>query len=294
VIAAALSIMLAQTCATLLPRPSLEVEWLRNGKPYARAVPVEATSLTRSYRRTSAAGERSVRTVSCTHGDDGVVLTETINSDRVARLPLSLKRGEVMRVDGVLVTRIWPPVNAATNAFWFFVASGVARIYGVREGVGIVEIRQQSATGNVDVYRAFARKPAPVEVKVPDNVVELEAELARLQTENTALQDSIAQLTDELRMNRAAAVTEPGASPPGTKPVAPGVLNFEAVDEYVLEGKYAAAISLLVDARAQLTEYERLSGTMHPALPGVLDRLDRVVRACRRAHPESPAACALR
>ena len=78
----ALAVILAQTCSSVLPKPNLEVEWLRNGRTWARDVPIEATTLTRTYKRTRQGTAGSVvRTLSCSNGTGGVVLTETIRQN---------------------------------------------------------------------------------------------------------------------------------------------------------------------------------------------------------------------
>ncbi len=294
-IAAALTILLAQTCAGIMPKPDIEVEWLRNGKSYARDVPIEATTSTRTYRRTPASGVKSVRTLSCSNGTGGVVLTESIDNQRRVRLPLGLKTGQVRTLDGVTVRRVKPPASAATNAFWFIVTSDAPRIYGVREGLGIVEMRMQSGAGNVDVYRAYARSPAPLPVPITQNPPELDAELSRLQYENRALQDSIARLESELRRARGEPDGEvDDAMPPVASPVDDRLLSFTGVDTYIQQGNYPAAIALLVRSRKQLDEYKRLSGSDHPAAPRVTARLNDVVRACVRLHPDNPSICAIR
>ncbi len=297
-IAAALTVILAQTCAAMLPKPNLEVEWLRNGKAWARDVPIEATALTRTYRRTMTGGARSVRTLSCTNGTGGVVITESINSERQVRLPLALKTGQSRRIDGALIRRVKPPSNAATNAFWFVVAADAARIYGVREGIGIVEMRVQSLTGSVDVFRAFARTPAPAPVTIAASPPELESELARLQAENRALQDSVAELRDELMRIRGEKLEPDHDSddsvPPAVSPVDDRLLTFTGADAYVEQGNYPAAIALLVRARGQLTEYKRLTNAEHPATPRVVARMNEVIRACQRANPRQLSICAVR
>jgi hypothetical protein len=286
-ITAALAIMLAQTCAGVLPKPGIEVEWLRNGKAWARDVPVEATTLTRTYRRTSSTGAKSMRTLSCTNGTGGVVLTESINSERQVRLPVSLKTGESRIVDGVPVRRIRPPANAASNAYWFAVSADAARIYGVREGLGIVEMRMQSMTGGVDIFRAFARQPTPVPVPIVASSPEMEAELARLQMENRALQDSVAWLTEELRRLRAGDDHE---TPSPVRPLADDrIISFAAVDTLVTRGQWAQAIALLQQTRRQIEEYRRLTGQQHPASAHVATKLGEVVAACLRVNPRDPA-----
>ncbi|MEO5509909.1 MAG: hypothetical protein ABIS27_04710, partial [Longimicrobiales bacterium] len=235
-IAAVIGIMLAQTCAAILPKPDLEVEWLRNGKAYARDVPIEATRLTRTYRRTPSSGAKSTRTLSCANGTGGVVLTESVNNESRIRLPLSLKPGQSRTMGGILVRRVKPPVNAAPNAFWFIVTSDAARIYGVREGVGIVELRMQSAAGNVDVFRAFLRTPALTPVVITQGQSEIEGELARLQYENRALQDSVSRLLDEVRRLRGKSAESDESMQRDPASVGGEDVSFAGVDVYVEQG----------------------------------------------------------
>ena len=289
---AALSIMLAQTCATVLPKPDIEIEWLRNGKAYAREVLIETSNTTRTYRRTLANGTKSVRTLSCSNGTGGVVLTESVNSERWVRLPMSLKTGQSRVLDDITVRRVRPPVNAATNAFWFLVAADAARIYGVREGIGIVELRMQSPAGTVDVFRAFAREaeaPAPEMTGLPP---EVEEELLRLQAENRALQDTVNELRLELR--RQSADSADNGTIPIAAPVDINLLKFTGVDEYIRVNNYPAAIALLVRTRNELAEYNRVTGTVHPATPRVASKLDEVVRACLRINGRQPSMCTVR
>ena len=292
-ITAALTIVLAQTCASVLPKPHIEIEWLRNGRAYARDVPIESSRTTRTYRRTpNDGGAKSVRTLSCSNGTGGVVLTESVNSVRRVRLPLGLKTGQTRTFDGVLVRRVRPPSNAATNAFWFLVTADAARIYGVREGVGIVEMRMQSTSGTVDVYRAFARaatpKPVPSRVLDPD----MEEELSRLQEENRALQDTIAELKLELsHLRNGVGRTERelvDSVPP------PQPIQFGAIDSFVRQGNYPAAIALLERTRRELADYNRATASVHPATAFVTERLDEVVRACLRANTDQPSVCSIR
>jgi hypothetical protein len=294
VIAAAIGIMLAQTCAGILPKPDLEIEWLRNGKAYARDVPIEATRMTRTYRRTPSTGAKSTRTLSCTNGTGGVVLTESVNSESRIRLPLALKTGQSRTMEGILVRRVRPPVNAAANAFWFLVASDAARIYGVREGVGIVELRMQSASGNVDVYRAYLRTPAPTPVVITEGQPELESEIARLQYENRALQDSVGRLVDEVRRLRGRSGEPDDGTQRDPASVGNDDVSFAGVDVYVEQGNYPAAIALLVRMQSQVIGDPGAQNGGHPSAPRIATRLGEVVRACQRANPGKLSVCAVR
>jgi hypothetical protein len=295
---AALAIVLAQTCAGMLPKPGVQLDWLRNGKTYAHDEPVDATTLTRTYRRTitgsntagsntagrTAAGRTAaksseqLRTLSCRNGAGGVVLTETVDNEQQAELPLAMKWGDARMIDGAVTRRIPRPENGASNAFWFAVTRDAARIYAARSGIGIVEVRAQSATGGVDIFRAVPSTPDPVDAAVlqRDSTAEAELyeELARLQSENTMLRDSLDRLNTELR--RGAGVTDPQNE---------ALLSFDQVHALVRRDRFAEAIALLVRTRSQIDEYALLTGTEHPAAQRVETKLREVIRACLAEHP---------
>lgn len=304
---AVFTVVLAQTCTAMLPTRGLEREWLRNDRLYARDELIEVTTTTRTYRRSLPDGRRSTVTASCTGSGKTALLRERI-VEQDASLPVLLGPGESRVVDGVAIRRIEPPKDAPTNTRWLSVAGPLPRLYGIRTGAGVVEMRVPAANGGVDIYRVHLRKPeppppppprpqaAPVTVQVPATA--LEAQIGVLQKlyeqvlyEKRVLEDSIHALEqavlsarDSAAAARARARNAMRDSAQGTVPlVDERLFTMLAVDVLTKREEYDEALVLLNTMRTQLAGFERVTGHAHPGVSRVADRIAAVTKACDKA-----------
>jgi hypothetical protein len=151
VIAAAFAIIVAQGCAAFLPPPDLQIDWSRNGQPYARDVPVRTSDAERVYRRSYRNGSPDVtRILAC----NGSVLHDRVGSETDVMLPLELNRSRTVSLNGASVRRIEAPDDAGGGSAWFSVSRYGPQLYGVRERIGVEEIRTPTVSGRVEILRA--------------------------------------------------------------------------------------------------------------------------------------------
>jgi hypothetical protein len=304
---AVFTVVLAQTCTGMLPTRGLDREWLRNDRLYARDELIETTTTTRTYRRSRPDGRRSTVTASCTGSGKAALLRERIVEQDVS-LPVLLGAGESRVVDGTAIRRIDAPKDGTANARWFSVAGPLPRIYGVRTGAGVVEMRVPAANGGVDIYRVRLRKPDPpapppppqqapqaqvVTVEVPASA--LEAQIGVLQKlyeqvlhEKRVMEDSIHALEQAVASARdsaalAGARTARDSAPRSEPVVDERLLTMLAVDVLTRRDELDEALALLDGMRTQLTEFERATGHVHPGASRVAERITAVTKACDKA-----------
>jgi hypothetical protein len=275
----------AQTCVSLLPLPNAEIEWFRDGRPFARDVPVSETSSERVYRRHHENGRTSERVVSCTSTRGVSWLEDRVRGDAAVRLPVALRVGANSTDGGTSVRRIEAPADAGrgpAGTLWFSVSTPGVAIYGVGARSGIIEVRTPSPSGGFSVLRAVRRDPAPA--PVADSALD-EAEarnrqllerIGRLEITQITLRDSIAALSAKLDSVRRV-------------PYSPAeVVEFGAVDVYVERGEYDAAIELLSGVLRRLHAWSSSAGTRHRALDAVDARLHQVLVQCAAAAAAPP------
>lgn len=270
-IVAAFSFAIAQTCATFLPPAHVPVEWFRNGQSYARDLPVSSTASERVYRRTFPNGNTAdvTRVLTCTTSQRGPVLRERVGASEVS-IPVQLRRAQNATVNGSTVRRIDPPDDAVVGTLWFSVSRYGPQLYGLRERIGIEEVRTPSVSGRVDIMRAVLTPvepagPTPSGANSPavEAVVRmLNARLAEQERLNRDLRDSLAaqrRAADSVR--RDSALIEIPMAPPIRVPNTP-----EAIPR---------AARLIADSAARLPSEEtaRAWGWVWPgAGHGLLDR----------------------
>lgn len=290
---AALALVLAQSCAALLPARDAQLEWTLNGRSYARDVPTSSSASSRTYRRQHTRGHAEKRTLMCATVGGTSVLIETLDDEVQVRLPVQLAVGQARTVSGASVRRVQPPADGARNALWFTTTRNQVRMYAVRAGLGISEIRMQSASGAVQTYRASVRaarsgaaEAGPAERnrqrQLEDSVRALEAALRSAQTE-TARADSL----------RALAEAELATARTNASPLDERLISTLAVQVYLERGEYAEAGALLAELRRQLGEFERLTGIRHPGYKGVDELAASLARQSGRSAPRTPRAYTL-
>jgi hypothetical protein len=275
----------AQTCVSLLPLPNAEIEWFRDGRPFARDVPVSASATERVYRRQPESGRAAERVVSCTTARGVSYLEDRVPGGATVRLPVTLRVGAVGTDGGTSVRRIEAPADGgrAARTLWFSVSSPGVAIYGVAPGSGIIEVRTPSPSGGFSVLRAVRRDPAPASAPVPDSALaaveafnrELLERIGRLEITQLTLRDSIAALTARLDSARRVHSTT-------------DVVELGAVDVYVERGEYDAAIELLLSVMRRLQAWSDSAGTRHRALDVVDARLHQVLVQCAAAAAAPP------
>jgi hypothetical protein len=267
----------AQTCSALLPPPRAEIEWFRDGRPYARDVPLRATATERVYRRVPGSGARVERSLSCTTSNGVSWLTERVGSATI-RLPVPLAVGASSSAGGTTVRRIAAPADATGSALWYTVSSPGIRVYGVQRGAGVIEIRSPAAGGGFSILRAVVRQP------VPDPAIAIAAVRAAADSQRVALeqrieelQQTIAQLGDSIAALRAR------APPPYSSPE---IVELIAVDANVEHGRYDEALALLLAVRRRLDAWSEEHQTRHLALDTLNARITEVMRRCLAARHE--------
>jgi hypothetical protein len=271
----------AQTCVSLLPLPNAEIEWFRDGRPFARDVPVSASATERVYHRQPESGRAAERVVSCTTARGVSYLEDRVPGGATVRLPVMLRVGAVSTDGGTSVRRIEAPADVRRGArtLWFSVSSPGVAIYGVAPGNGIIEVRTPSSSGGFSVLRAVRRDPAPALPPVPDSALagmeafnrELLERIGRLEITQLTLRDSIAALTARLDSARHVPYSTTD------------VVEFSAVDVYVERGEYDAATELLLSVMRRLQAWSDSAGTRHRALDAVDARLHQVLVQCAAA-----------
>jgi hypothetical protein len=150
--------VLAQTCVALLPPPQAEIEWFRDGRPYARDVPLRVTRNERVYRRQHEGAPAAQRVLSCTTAGGVSYFTDRLGSATALRIPVALPLGGSRSVGRTTVRRIEPPAGASERVLWFSVSSPGISVYGLQTRAGVVEIRTPSPAGGVSVLRAVTRE----------------------------------------------------------------------------------------------------------------------------------------
>jgi len=189
--------VLAQTCAAMLPAPHYEYEWLRDGRPHAYETLLRSTDGQRVYQRQPAGGgDTTERALSCSTHEGALYFTER-SSLGVVRIPVGIGIGGVRRVAGTTVRRIANPPGSAANTIWFAVASPGVRLYALRRGAGITEIRMPRP-GGTTVYRAVVRDAGPAR-RAAEEAEALRRRVDELETNEQRLLDSIGALQDSLK-----------------------------------------------------------------------------------------------
>src|SRR5688500_18681456 len=119
----AFAVVLAQSCAALLPPPAVQIDWSRNGQPYARDVPVSSSATERVYRRSfrNSQTEDVTRVLSCAPSAQGIVLQERVGADDVS-IPVELRRAQTISLNGATIRRIDAPADAPAGGLWFSVS----------------------------------------------------------------------------------------------------------------------------------------------------------------------------
>jgi hypothetical protein len=290
----------AQTCVSLLPLPNAEIEWFRDGRPFARDVPVSETSTGRVYRRHHENGRTSERVVSCTSTRGVSWLEDRVRGDAAVRLPVTLRIGAVTTDGGATVRRIEPPADAgrAAGTLWFSVTSPGVAIYGVSARTGIIEIRTPSSSGGFSILRAVRRDPA--QVPAADSSLAADTALAEAEARNRELIGRIGRLeVTQLTLLDSLSTLTALIDSMRRVPYSPdNVVELGAVDVYVERGEYDAAIELLLSVTRRLHEWSETAGTRHRALDAVDARLHQVIVRCAaaaaaRAPRSRPVTCAL-
>jgi hypothetical protein len=276
---ALLAAVLAQTCVALLPAPRAQIEWFRDGRPYARDVPLRATRTERVYRRQHEHGAAVQRVVSCTTADGHSYFTDRIGNAPGVRIPIALESGESRVIDRATVRRIEPPAGGPESVLWFSISDPGISIYGLQRRAGVVEVRTPSPTGGFSVLRAVTRELAPA---APAALTDSQA---RVLQRVAGLERLVRTLSDSIQRLLARPVAEPAEPVPYSSQ---DVAEFGAVDVYVERGEYDEALALLVRVRARLMAWSDSTGTRHRALEPLHDRLFDVLRRCAAARQTKP------
>jgi hypothetical protein len=276
-----LAVVFAQSCVALLPPPQLEIEWFRDGRPYARDVPVRSTRTERVYRRQPDRGPAAERVLSCATVQGVTYFSDRVGSGARVRIPVALQPGAARVVDRATVRRIEPPAGGSAGVLWFSVSNPGISIYGLQQQTGVVEIRTPSPSGGFSVLRAVPRAPvaaAPVPAASDSQMRALTQRAAELERTVGTLEDSIRRL-----------LARPAPLPPPVPHSSPDLAEFTAVDVYVERGEYDEALALLLRVRARLLAWSDSSGTRHRALDPLHDRLLDVLRRCTAVREAKPA-----
>lgn len=195
---AALVLVVAQSCAALLPPADAPIDWFRNGQPFARDEPVRATARGRVYQRIPREGGPPLeRALACLTVEGRPSLRDQLGTRAPIILPLNLAPGGAARVDGASVRRVATPADAAAGSIWFSETRFESRLVGVRRGVGIEEVRTIGARGGSDVLRAVVGEVRKTEV-LPASMAEAVDRLRTLQLQVTDLQRTERALRDSL------------------------------------------------------------------------------------------------
>jgi hypothetical protein len=124
-------------------------------------------------------------------------LIERVDEAQV-RIPVNLGTGRSAVVDGATVRRIAPPQRSAPGALWFSVARNDTRLFALRKGVGVEQIRMPAPSGT-EILTAVARAPAEA-MSAGGEADQLMQRAQRYLNDavrtNDALRDSLAQLAD--------------------------------------------------------------------------------------------------
>ncbi len=205
----AFAVVVAQSCVAFLPPPTVQIDWSRNGQPYARDVPVSSSVNERVYRRSFRNGtsEDVTRVLSCSTGQQGVILRERVGADDI-NIPVELRRAQTVTMNGATIRRIDAPVDAQAGSLWFSVSRYGPQLFGLRDRVGIEEIRTPAVSGRVEVLRAVLTpmEPAQAAPNPSDEINRrLNAQLALQERTSIELRDSIAALLRELDFQQSSA-----------------------------------------------------------------------------------------
>ena len=203
---AAFAIVIAQSCAALLPPPTVQIDWSRNGQPYARDVPVSSSSTERVYRRSFRNGtsEDVTRVLSCAPTQQGAVLSEKVGGEDIS-IPIELRRAQSTTLNGATIRRIDPPADAAAGSLWFSVSRYGPQLFALRDRVGIEEIRTPSLSGRVEILRAVLTSVEPNRPVAPgldEQSRLLGVQLAERERMNVVLADSIIVLLRTIEAER--------------------------------------------------------------------------------------------
>ncbi len=271
------AVALVQSCIALLPPPHMDIEWFRDGVPFARDVPVRSSATERVYRRHPNSGAPLQRVLECGVVRGTAVLTERIGSATVW-LPVGLATDGTANFDGATVRRIPTPVNASTAVIWYTVSAPGVRIFGVANRAGIVEVRSPAVGGGFSVLRAVLRQPPPDTIAIV-NRMRAEANASR-----RPLDARILELTQERdRIRDSLTVLQRRLLEPPIPYSSSDVVEFIAVDVYEERGEYDDALELLLDVRKRLELWSERNRSRHAALTPLDARIRLVLRACREA-----------
>jgi hypothetical protein len=267
-----LATVFAQTCLALLPPARAEIEWFRDGQPYARDVPLRATRTARVYRRQHERGPAVERVLSCTTAGGVSYFSDRIGRGAAVRLPVRLEQGGARVVDRTTVRRIEPPTGGSERILWFSVSSPGITVYGLQPRAGMVEIRTPSPAGGVSVLRAVTREPRVVTTAA-------NAQARRLAQRVAELERTVQMLTDSIRELLAHDASQPARHAPVVVP------EFGAADVYVERGELDEAIALLMGVQARLMAWSDSTATLHRARhpprqpnPYTADQIERLLR----------------
>jgi hypothetical protein len=271
-----LAAVLTQTCVALLPPAQAEIEWFRDGVPYARDVPLRATRSERVYLRQHERGPAAERVVSCTTAGGVSYFTDRLSSGAAVRIPVALQPGGSRVVNRATVRRIEPPTGGSEHVLWFSVSNPGIRVYGLQARAGVVEIRMPAPAGGVSVLRAVTRERAAA-----TTASAAADSQARLLTQRVAeLERTVQKLTDSIHGLLARPAPEPAAPEIYSSP---DLAEFIAVDVYVERGEFDEALVLLMRTRSRLQAWSDSTGARHRALDPLYDRLLDVLRRCAAA-----------
>src|SRR5688572_25191342 len=213
-----LAFVFAQSCVGLLPPPQLEIEWFRDGRPYARDVPVRSTRTERVYRRQHERGPAAERVVSCSTVEGVAYFTDRVGSGARVRIPVALQPGASRVVDRATVRRIEAPVGGSARVLWFSVSNPGISVYGLQQQVGVVEIRTPSPSGGVSVM--LARRVPRTPVAAPPTLAAPDSQMRVLTQRNAELERTVAILNDSIRRLLARPAPLPPSVPYSTPDIA--------------------------------------------------------------------------
>jgi hypothetical protein len=204
----AFAVVVAQSCAALLPPPTVQIDWSRNGQPYARDVPVSSTATERVYRRSfrDRRNQDVTRVLSCSPSAQGIVLQERVGADDVS-IPVELRPAQTVSLNGATIRRIDAPADAPAGGLWFSVSRYGPQLFAVRDRVGIEEVRTPGVSGRVEILRAVLTSVERV-ASIPGAEElnrRLNAQLAEEERRNVELNDSIAALSRAIEFERSEA-----------------------------------------------------------------------------------------
>jgi hypothetical protein len=205
--------VLLQSCVAMLPPARAQIEWFRDGRPFAIDVPVRTSRTERVYRRQPSSGAATVqRTLTCNTSRGVSWLTERTGRGTV-RLPVGMAVGASQTDGGSTVRRIRPPADATgSRAAWYTVSNPGVTVYAISSGAGVVEVRSPRSGGGFTILRGVVRTPAPVAARAELDSVRsvMQRRIDELEGENMQLRDSI----DILRARLAPDSARPPVLPP--------------------------------------------------------------------------------